>query len=64
MRRMQKRQDAKLKLLILALQLVKEILVLAYLVLDRLLDSGRGRKPPFLPHPVYHESAAFAIPHI
>ena len=38
MRRMQKRQDAKLKLLILALQLVKEILVLAYLVLDRLLD--------------------------
>lgn len=38
MRRMQKRQDEKFRLLILTLQLVKEILVLARLVLDRLLD--------------------------
>lgn len=38
MRRMQKRQDEKLKLLILTVQLVKEILVLTCLVLDRLLN--------------------------
>ena len=38
MRRMQKRQDEKLKLLILTVQLVKEILALTYLVLDRLLN--------------------------
>ena len=38
MRRMQKRQDEKFRLLILTLQLVKEILALTHLVLDRLLD--------------------------